>query len=449
MSRLDLLMQMNPRLVDAAASRIPSSNAESKEGGTGEGKGFDVLLQGLSNDIKSGAAQEERLLSSLLDETDLKGADGESGLSDAGALAGPQGATDPQSGSAVYTLLENLLPRILEQASPGKGTATDRNGRSLLPSSLAMSQDDADGSALMNPALGSKLAVSVQGQETHFRPVVENFETVLTEAAEPMVEAKPGQAPKDVSSQTPKDDAPLIDPSTLAEAAPAEEGDAFALARNAGERNAGGGLAERHADRIEMQKNAPNGVKGEGHTLPSSTLHQLAGAILKDVKLAAQNHAPSFHGDMMNRVTVARASAGVLRVLNLQLNPAELGVVTIRMRLAGDGLEMELHAEREETAELLRNDADKLSGLLKASGYRPDMITIQSTEASTNDRQSFQRSSQGQPSQGQDFQQGGAAGQGGSSQHRSEHHGRDAAHPRRDAPDDRSAGGGLSSGIYL
>ncbi|MCB5177751.1 flagellar hook-length control protein FliK [Microvirga lenta] len=71
-----------------------------------------------------------------------------------------------------------------------------------------------------------------------------------------------------------------------------------------------------------------------------------------------------------------RPSDGVLRMLDIQLHPAELGVVTVKMRLAGDRLEMELHASSDETAELLRKDSEKLSSLLRTSGYRPDVVTV-------------------------------------------------------------------------
>ncbi|MBY0294846.1 MAG: flagellar hook-length control protein FliK, partial [Methylobacterium sp.] len=69
--------------------------------------------------------------------------------------------------------------------------------------------------------------------------------------------------------------------------------------------------------------------------------------------------------------------AGPLRILTLQLNPADLGAVTVRMRLRDGDLEMNLGASRAETAELLRKDAGVLADLLRGSGYRPEILTIQ------------------------------------------------------------------------
>ncbi|GJD99308.1 hypothetical protein GMJLKIPL_1224 [Methylobacterium isbiliense] len=69
--------------------------------------------------------------------------------------------------------------------------------------------------------------------------------------------------------------------------------------------------------------------------------------------------------------------AGPLRILTLQLHPADLGAVTVRMRLRDGDLEMNLGASRAETAELLRKDAGVLTDLLRGSGYRPEILTIQ------------------------------------------------------------------------
>jgi flagellar hook-length control protein FliK len=146
---------------------------------------------------------------------------------------------------------------------------------------------------------------------------------------------------------------------------------------------------------------------------------------------------------------MAKASAGALRVLDLQLKPAELGLVTIRMRLSGDSIEMEIQAESEETADLLKTDTEKLSNLLRMSGYRPDMITIQSTEAASHDRSSFQRPQQGTQMEGHSFQQGGTSGQGASSRHHEERHGRDGAEVRKDSKGDQGSGGNSAGGVYL
>nr|WP_281432983.1 flagellar hook-length control protein FliK [Microvirga terrestris] len=171
----------------------------------------------------------------------------------------------------------------------------------------------------------------------------------------------------------------------------------------------------------------------------------MARAILDDVSEVSGAHQPALQGDGVHRVAVARASGGVLRVLSLQLNPVELGLVTIKMRLSGDSLEMELQVEKQETADLLRNDAEKLSSLLRTSGYRPDVINIQTAESTSHDRNSFQRPQPGM--QDQSFQ-GNADSQNHSSRHHGSH-GPDEAEARNEPKQNRTADSSSSGGIYL
>ncbi|MGY2047718.1 flagellar hook-length control protein FliK [Methylobacterium sp. JK268] len=96
---------------------------------------------------------------------------------------------------------------------------------------------------------------------------------------------------------------------------------------------------------------------------PAGTVPQLASA------LAAQLGPPD-----------TAAAGGPLRILTLQLKPAELGSVVVTMRLRDGQLEMNLKTSRAESADLLRKDADVLTGLLREAGYRPDALTIQSAD---------------------------------------------------------------------
>ncbi|WP_244914112.1 flagellar hook-length control protein FliK [Methylobacterium frigidaeris] len=75
--------------------------------------------------------------------------------------------------------------------------------------------------------------------------------------------------------------------------------------------------------------------------------------------------------------SAAAQAEGPVRLLTLQLRPAELGQVQVRMRLQDGRLEMSLRAEREETAELLRRDGGLLTALVREAGYQPDLVTVQ------------------------------------------------------------------------
>lgn len=70
-------------------------------------------------------------------------------------------------------------------------------------------------------------------------------------------------------------------------------------------------------------------------------------------------------------------SRGPLRVLHIKLEPEDLGAVVLRMRLVGQSLELHLEASRAETARLLDKDRDALTRVLRASGYAPDVVTVQ------------------------------------------------------------------------
>ena len=53
----------------------------------------------------------------------------------------------------------------------------------------------------------------------------------------------------------------------------------------------------------------------------------------------------------------------------MQLHPAELGVVTIRIALRNDTLELQIETDRRDTARLVHADRETLSSLLRSAGY--------------------------------------------------------------------------------
>ena len=105
---------------------------------------------------------------------------------------------------------------------------------------------------------------------------------------------------------------------------------------------------------------------------PASPLRQIIDAVAAQLPAA-----PVSQG----RPLPASAEAGPLKILTLQLHPAELGSVLVRMRLQDGRLEMSLRTSREETAERLRKEGDLLSGLLREAGYEPEAVTIQAGSA--------------------------------------------------------------------
>ena len=74
------------------------------------------------------------------------------------------------------------------------------------------------------------------------------------------------------------------------------------------------------------------------------------------------------------------AGKSVLKILHIQLQPAELGTVSIRMELREGGLELHVEAAKAETADIIRGDKDTLSNLLRSSGYNVDANSIRVAE---------------------------------------------------------------------
>jgi chemotaxis protein MotD len=76
----------------------------------------------------------------------------------------------------------------------------------------------------------------------------------------------------------------------------------------------------------------------------------------------------------------AAATAQPLKVLTVQLNPAELGVVTVRIALKSDGLELQIEADRRETARLVDADRETLSRVLRSAGYNVETVTVRAVD---------------------------------------------------------------------
>jgi chemotaxis protein MotD len=459
MNRLDLMSQTPLRPAESTQTpRGVSSASDAQQGGKGPGSGttgFDTVLEGFSREQgREGVDpfQDDALLNQTEQAAELPATDTtalEALLSATSQDVSSAGAAASPAGSQAYSILESLLPRILPQSGASGGSDPEmRNGGSSM---LPLLTSDASADSILSSAIGPKLSVSVQNQETHFRPIVEGFEAALEETTPAeAVEASAKALPNDLGVKKSVEAATKQPSMNLQQRLGDEplipDADAPGARQGVEEMSFDKVSTGRMADRAEVQKQTALGLqKADGGSLPAGTLHQMARAILDDVSGASGLQQPSFAGDGVHRVAVARASGGVLRVLSLQLNPVELGLVTIKMRLSGDSLEMELQVEKQETAELLRNDAERLSSLLRTSGYKPDVITIQTAESANHDRNSFQRPHSG--AQDQSFQ-GNADGQNHSSRHHGQH-GRDEAEIRNEPKQNRIAGSSSSGGIYL
>ncbi|CAX22262.1 conserved protein of unknown function [Methylorubrum extorquens DM4] len=183
----------------------------------------------------------------------------------------------------------------------------------------------------------------------------------------------PGQTRRDPESRQDRP-AAIARPDTMPEHA------AVAVPRPQAE---GGARAERagsdavtiEAPRPDMPlaPSGPQETAGMPTPAPASPLRQIVDAVAAQLPAA-----PAAMATPSARPVPASAEAGPLKILTLQLHPADLGSVLVRMRLQDGRLEMSLRTSREETAERLRREGDLLSGLLREAGYEPEAVTIQS-----------------------------------------------------------------------
>jgi chemotaxis protein MotD len=136
-----------------------------------------------------------------------------------------------------------------------------------------------------------------------------------------------------------------------------------------------------------------------------------------------------------------------MKVLSIQLQPADLGTVTIRISVKDNTLRLDLEAGRGETVRLIQRDQDTLSTMLRSAGYLIDGMEVRLTD---------QVSAGGQPSMGQ---AGGQpqGGQSGSPQQDtrswSERHSREQSHnpfsQRGHGDDEQAARTAGRGGVYI
>lgn len=119
---------------------------------------------------------------------------------------------------------------------------------------------------------------------------------------------------------------------------------------------------------------------------------------------------------------IRRGPDAPIRMLTLQLDPPSMGTVTVRMRLAGDAVEVRLLADRHETTQLLREERGALMDAMQSAGYTFDIASIDHGSAhhatsggAPSHAQSDQQQSQ-QPQGASQFSNGASERQGSDAQ---------------------------------
>lgn len=121
-------------------------------------------------------------------------------------------------------------------------------------------------------------------------------------------------------------------------------------------------------------------VRQETHSPPPvhlSPAAQVANALIAEVQ-APESLRPSRSATEL--VPTSSTTGGVVRVLQIRLEPAELGAVSIRLKLEAHALELRIDADQPRTADLIRRDQTALTRLLQSAGYDVEALTVYVTE---------------------------------------------------------------------
>jgi chemotaxis protein MotD len=161
-------------------------------------------------------------------------------------------------------------------------------------------------------------------------------------------------------------------------------------------------------------------VQQETHLPPVvqfSAPQQVANAVVSELESSpapAASAAPDLLGVQTN------SPDQPLRILTVNLEPPDLGNVTMRLRLVGNEVSVQLAAERKDTSTMLDQQRDQIRDLMQSAGYVADVAPVQ--HGSLDGFQSGSGQSQPQLSgqQQQSSQSQGAFGGAGTSSGRSD-----------------------------
>ena len=109
---------------------------------------------------------------------------------------------------------------------------------------------------------------------------------------------------------------------------------------------------------------------GSGEQVPTP-VQVIAGRVLQEASGTAPATATTAPATSPQHALMTPA-----KVLHIQLQPAELGIVTLRMSLKDQTLRLEVEVGNAETGRMIQNDRDALSTLLRSAGYLVDGLDV-------------------------------------------------------------------------
>lgn len=374
----------------AAPAASPAMTAGKPEAQEDAGRGFTDLMQKMSR--KDGKPDQD------------------SGQQAASAdEAGGSATAQPASGAGADAAAPDILAGLFELPAPTAGGPTPGSHATGSQTAAAQPAATADGAAALIAALAqpspgvaaqtAPLPPAGQAQPVVFPGAALTADLLPEVTAAAVQSGSSGLLPQG-GQRTPS--GPVM-PSEASLAGLDDEGLISRILKTA---SSDGGEVPDDADalRLAAGMGKMKVTREETHFAPSlrlSPVEQVGTAIASALGSATRSEAPA--SDSAAAAFRIRPDAPAVKVLEIQLQPMELGSVKVTMKLTGDAVDVVLTASNPDTAELLKQDRQLLDQMMRATGHKADSITIQ---AAGDDRPAFQVTG-AQPGQGAQGQTGG------------------------------------------
>lgn len=118
-------------------------------------------------------------------------------------------------------------------------------------------------------------------------------------------------------------------------------------------------------------------VQQETHLPPVpqfSATQQVANAVVSELKGSPASAAPAA-ADLVG--AQSNAPDQPVKILTVNLEPPDLGSVTMRLRLVGNEVSVQLAAQRKDTSTMLDQHRDQIRDLMQSAGYVADVAPVQ------------------------------------------------------------------------
>ncbi|MBX9592187.1 MAG: flagellar hook-length control protein FliK [Hyphomonadaceae bacterium] len=288
-----------------------------------------------------------------------------------GALAGAGGLAALAGRVANGTATEVETAQI-EAALAAQGDADTPSPEELILASLAKAAgrtgEPTDGDGKATP-----VTLTVLGRETHLAPVADtSAEWAARLAAEgnrALRTGQPGSADAQrlqlATEMEQGGEVPLANPQVAVTAArDGQLGTGTNAGAPRGEPQAGA-EARLETTSLAGRSDAPANA-GPALSVTQQIADRVAGAASALSGQAARPEA----------ALAAKPFGGPVKVLNIQLQPADLGAVTIRMAVKDNALRLDLEVGSGDTASLIQRERETLSALLRSAGYLIDGVNV-------------------------------------------------------------------------